>query len=511
MMQKAGGNNMQEGLNAKNKKSKILLNSYFKEYSFVASDINSFNNFLEHELQQIIEENKEIEPTIIPHNVEEFKIRIDKIWVEKPTITEADGSKKDLYPIDARLRKLSYSAPCFIEVSAHINGVQRELFTTQIGNIPIMLKSDYCHLKDLSREELIEKGEDPDDPGGYFIINGTEKVLISVEDLAANRMLVEKASVGVSEYVGKLFSEKGSFKIPHSFEKMKSGLIHLSFTRVKRVPIVVILKALGLTKDEDIVKSVSGDEMHNELLINLYEYVSIKSEEDAMDYISKTIGITQSKEIRVEKMGEIIDRYLLPHLGTEPKDRAYKAHNLCKLLKKFIITSRGGTRVDDKDHYMNKRLKLSGDLLADLFRVNLKVLVGDLLYNFQRIVKRGKFPTIKVIIRDKLLTDRIYSAMATGSWVGARKGISQRIQRLNYLDTMSHLQRVVSPLSATQENFEARGLHPTHIGRLCPVETPEGTNIGLRKNLSLLARVSEDENEEPVLKSLKGMGLNPSK
>ena len=167
--------------------------------------------------------------------------------------------------------------------------------------------------------------------------------------------------------------------------------------------------------------------------------------------------------------------------------------------------------LDDKDHYMNKRLKLSGDLLSDLFRVNLKVLIGDLLYNFQRIVKRGKFPSIKVIIRDKLLTSRIYSAMATGNWVGARKGISQRIQRLNFIETLSHLQRVVSPLSSSQENFEARGLHPTHMGRLCPVETPEGTNIGLRKNLAIMAEISLDSPEEDILKVMKNTGLKPVK
>lgn len=491
--------------------SKTLIKSYFKEKSFVASDIESFNNFIDHELQEVVEENKEIEPTIIPHNVEEFKIKIDKIWVEKPTITEADGSKKNIFPMDARLRKLSYSAPCLIEVSAHINGVQREMFTTQIGSIPIMLKSKYCHLKGLNADELIEKGEDPDDPGGYFIINGTEKVLIAVEDLAANRMLVEKASIGVSEYVGKLFSEKGSFKIPHTFEKMKDGMFYLTFTRVKRVPIIVVFKALGLTKDEEIVRFVSKEKMYDSLLINLYEFASIKTDEDALDYIAKKIGITQSKEIRIEKTKEILDKYLLPHIGIDQKDRIYKAYNLCKLMKKFIQVSNREIDVDDKDHYMNKRIKLSGDLLSDLFRVNLKVLIGDLLYNFQRIVKRGKFPSIKVIIRDKLLTDRIYSAMATGNWVGARKGISQRIQRLNFIETLSHLQRVVSPLSATQENFEARGLHPTHIGRLCPVETPEGTNIGLRKNLALLAEISQDEPEEPVLKLLKSMGLKAVK
>ncbi|MCX6706871.1 MAG: DNA-directed RNA polymerase subunit B'' [Candidatus Woesearchaeota archaeon] len=484
-----------------NRRSSILIKKYFEEHSIVNSNIESFNNFLENELQLIIEENKEIVPTIIPHNVDEFKIKFDKIWVEKPTITEADGSKKNIYPIEARLRKITYAAPCFIEVSAHINGVQREMFTTQIGSIPIMLKSKFCHLNGMSREELIKYGEDPDDPGGYFIINGSEKVLISVEDLAANKLLIEKASIGVSEYTGRLFSEK-------TFEKMKDGIFYLTFTRVRRVPIIVILKALGLTKDEDIVKFVSQERQFSELLVNLYEFVEIKTVDDALDYIAKRIGITQSKEIRLEKMNEILDKYLLPHVGIDQKDRIYKSYNLCKQLKKFMLASNKEIATDDKDHYMNKRLKLSGDLLADLFRVNLKVLIGDLLYNFQRIVKRGKFPSIKVIIREKLLTSRIYSSMATGSWVGARKGISQRIQRLNFLETVSHLQRVVSPLSASQENFEARGLHPTHIGRLCPVETPEGTNIGLRKNLALMAEISGDAPEEDLVKNLKTMGLN---
>src|SRR3990167_4950317 len=134
--------------------SSILIKKYFEDHSIVNSDIESFNNFVEHELQQIIEENKEVEPTIIPHNVDEFKIKFDRIWLEKPTITEADGSKKNIYPIEARLRKITYSAPVFIEVSAHINGVQRELFTTQIGSLPIMLKSKYCHLNKMTRDEL---------------------------------------------------------------------------------------------------------------------------------------------------------------------------------------------------------------------------------------------------------------------------------------------------------------------------------------------------------------------
>ena len=146
--------------------------------------------------------------------------------------------------------------------------------------------------------------------------------------------------------------------------------------------------------------------------------------------------------------------------------------------------------------------------MADLFRVNMRVLVNDILYNFQRLVKRGKFQSVKIIIRDKLLTSRIQSAVATGSWVGGRKGISQNIDRVNFLSTMSHLTRVVSLLSATQENFEAREIHSTHWGRLCPIETPEGTPIGLRKNLALLAEVTQETIEEDQIKrQLENLGV----
>jgi DNA-directed RNA polymerase beta subunit len=496
------------------KNFKILLRKHFEANPFVGSDIDSFNNFIDFGLQKVISEQEAIEPTIIPHDVDEFKIRLDNIKVAMPMITEADGSERKIFPSEARLRNISYAAQVTVDVSTYINGVQRETFTTTLGRMPIMLRSNRCHLSGLSREEFVKHGEDPDDPGGYFIINGTERVLISVEDLAPNQMLVEKPSTGTSEYVGKIFSERGSYRIPHLIEHLKDGVFYLTFTRMQRIPIFVVVKALGLLKDEDITKFVSAEEQFDEVMINLFNFLDVKTQDDALDYIARLQRSTKPKDIRIQRTKETLDKYLLPHLGTSEEDRLYKAYNLCKLLKKFIKCGRGELSLDDKDHYDNKRLKLSGELLEDLFRTNLNKLVKDLLYNFQRIVKRGKFPSIKVIIRDKLMTNGIYSSMATGSWVGGRKGISQRIQRVNHLETISHLQRVVSPLSPSQENFAARALHPTHMGRLCPIETPEGTNIGLRKNLSLLAKISlgmpPDEKEKTV-ESLRNLGLRAVK
>ena len=490
------------------KNYKSIIKSHFNERGFFGANIKSFDNFIDVELQKIVEEIGEIRPTIVPDGVEDFVIKVNKIEIGEPQLIEADGSKRSIFPIEARLRKLTYSAPLFLEVSAHVDGLQIENFTTQIGKMPIMVGSKHCNLNKLNRDEKIESGEDPDDHGGYFILNGNERVLVMVEDLASNRVFVEKASIGPSSYILRVFSEGGALRIPHSIEQMKEGVIFLSFTRLKRIPILAVIKALGLTSDQDIAAMINTEKDYEDVFINMYKVIELKSQDDALEFIGKQMGITQAREIKIERAVEFLDRYLLPHLGKDKDSRIIKAYNLCKLIRKFLMVSKEGYSETDKDHYLNKRLKLPGDLLGDLFRVNMRVLVNDMLYNFQRLVKRGKFNSIKIIIRDKLLTGRINSSMATGSWPGGRQGVSQNIDRTNFLGTMSHLGRVVSLLSSSQENFEARALHGTHWGKLCPIETPEGTSIGLRKNLAMLCEVShEDTNKEHVLKTLKEIGM----
>ncbi len=486
------------------KNYKKIIGNYFDQHSFVESNIKSFDNFLDKRLQKLVDEVGEIVPTIIPQEVENFMIKLGKIKVGKPEITEADGSKRNIYPMETRLRSLTYAAPITLEVDSIINGIKNESFTTYLGKMPIMLKSKHCHLNGLKGDDLVQQGEDSNDRGGYFVLNGNERILIMVEDLASNKFFVKKMATGPSKYVGKLYSEKVNYRIPHLMEQMKGGIISMSFTRFKRIPVIALIKALGLTKDQEIMKYVSKTKTFDDVLINLgHNPDEIKTQEDALDFIAKKIGITQ-KEVRVERVQEYLDNYLLPHLGDSPKDRNSKAQNLCKMIKRFLLITTGQIESQDQDHYMNKRLKLSGDLLEDLFRMNLRSLVQDILYNFQRLVKRGKFTSLKIIIREQLLSSRIHSSMATGSWVGGRSGISQNMQRTNAIDTQSQLHRVVSLLTATQENFEARALHSSHWGRLCPVETPEGTPIGLRKNLSLLSNITRVEPTEEKVKTQLG-------
>ncbi len=491
-----------------------IIARYFEDTSFVESNIRSFDNFISKGMQQIVNEIGDIVPTIIPQEMDDFRIKLGKIRIEKPKLIEADGSTRDFFPVEARLRILTYSAPLYLEVSSHVNGVQRESFEANIGRLPIMLRSKHCNLYNLKREEIIQKGEDPEDPGGYFILNGNERALIMVEDLASNKMFIAKSKSGPSKYTAKIFSEKASYRIPHTIEQMKDGIIYITFTRFKRVPIIPVIKALGLVKDQEISNSISDSKQYDDVYVNLADAIAneVKDEDSAIDFLAKKAGIVLPKEQKIESTLQYLDKYLLPHLGITKEDRMAKAQNLCKVVKRFLMVARDNAEIRDKDHYMNKRLKLSGDLFAELFRVNLRLLVNDMLYNYQRLVKRGKFHSIRTIMREKLLTSRIKTAISTGTWIGGRKGISQNIDRANFLSTSSHLQRVLSLLSTTQENFEARALHNTHFGRLCPIETPEGTPIGLRKNVAIMAKITQEEiQEDKIVKILEANGLKETR
>jgi DNA-directed RNA polymerase subunit B len=136
--------------------------------------------------------------------------------------------------------------------------------------------------------------------------------------------------------------------------------------------------------------------------------------------------------------------------------------------------------------------------------------VRDIQYSLQKIAKRKKFYSIKTIAKSTLFSHRIESAIATGSWIGERSGVTQNMDKTNYLAMLSQLQRVSSMLPGEQENFLARTLHPTHYGRFCPTESPEGTEIGLRKNLSILAKISTAIifDESSLMKRFGEFGLN---
>ena len=176
-----------------------------------------------------------------------------------------------------------------------------------------------------------------------------------------------------------------------------------------------------------------------------------------------------------------------PTLAEAKNNRKDKAIFLGEMAYRVIQLKTGRRQPDDKDHFKNKRLRLAGPLLADLFRVSFRNLTRDIKYQLERIGVKGPIITVSAAVRPGIITERFQHALATGNWGRGRVGITQLLDRTNYISTLSHLRRLQSPLSRSQPNFEARDLHPTHWGRLCPNETPEGSNCGLVKELGLIS------------------------
>ena len=483
------------------KNKHIVVKKFLQEHSLVESNITSFNNFITKRLQEIVDE---VNDSI---NNDDFEIQLGKIEVGVPVVIEADGSSSNITPAEARLRNLTYAAPITLEISVKKED-QTDSQVVEIGKIPIMVKSKVCNTYKMSKEELIQNYNDPIDPGGYFIINGNERVLVMAEDLAENQVFIESKTKGATEELSlRLFSLKGTYRIPVSITESKDGLIEFSFSRFKNIPSIVILKALGLIKESEISKLIGKET--DSVIVNLYEFANIGTPEDAMMFIAEKTSLQGTKKEILDRVKQRIDSYLLPHIGLKKEDRLKKAVTLCKLIKQFLIAKENPELRTDKDHYANKRVRLSGDLLASLFRVNLGILIRDMLYSLQKSSKRKKFFSIKTIAKSTLFSHRVESAIATGSWVGERKGVTQNMNKTNYLETISQLQRVASMLPGEQENFMARTLHPTHYGRFCPIETPEGTEIGLRKNLAILAKISTriQMNSEQLVKTFESIGL----
>ncbi len=481
------------------KKNHLIVSNYLKEHSLVESNIISFNNFIEKRLQEIVDE---IQETI---ESDDYEITLGKIEVGKPKVVEADGSSSLVTPAEARIRNLTYAAPITLELTVKKDG-QIDSEVVEIGKIPVMVKSNVCNTVGMSREELIQNYNDPMDPGGYFIIKGNERVMIMAEDLSENQVFIENNKKG--ELILKLFSLKGTYRIPVTITENKEGLLNVTFSRFKDIPAIVLLKALGMVKESEISNYIGKET--DSVIVNLYEFVNLATREDAMMYIAEKTNLQGTKKEILDRINQRIDSYLFPHIGTKKEDRTKKSVTLCKLIKQFYTAKENPKLRTDKDHYANKRVRLSGDLLATLFRVNLGILIRDIQYSLQKSSKRKKFFSIKVLAKSTLFSHRVESAIATGSWTGERSGITQNIDKTNYLATISQLQRVSSMLPGDQENFMARTLHPTHYGRFCPIETPEGTEIGLRKNLAILSRISTrvELDDKKFIKELESLGLD---
>ncbi|GIR27374.1 MAG: DNA-directed RNA polymerase subunit B [Methanobacteriota archaeon] len=451
-------------------------------------------------------------------------VNLGKIRIGRPMVYEANGSQTDSIPMMARLRNMTYAAPIYLNFTIVEEGIEIEEVEEEIGNMPVMVKSILCNLhrnfltgensSDAEyREGLKAKSEDPMDPGGYFIVNGTERVLVCLEDLAPNRVMVEQEERYQRQTeLAKVFSQREGFRALTVVEKKKDGILSVSIPVASgQVPLAILLMALGMESADDIMAAITDNkDLQNLILANIEEVHNeegIYTTQEALEYLERRFAAGQSKEYRKKRINYILDNTLLPHLSTTEDSRMKKAVFLGRMSREVLELHVGDRKPDDKDHYANKRLKLAGNLMEELFRSGLQALLNDMKYQMERSYSKRKENRVHHAVRRDVLTNKIMHAMATGNWTGGRAGVSQLLDRTCNMSTLSHLRRVISPLTRSQPHFEARDLHPTQFGRLCPNETPEGQNCGLVKNLALMVDVSENVPNNIIMDSFANLDI----
>nr|GMC70456.1 DNA-directed RNA polymerase II subunit RPB2-like [Ipomoea batatas] len=522
-----------------------VISAYFEEKGLVRQQLDSFDEFIQNTMQEIVDEASYIE--IRPeaqHNpgrqsdfVETiYRIKFTQIYLSRPMMTESDGETNTLFPKAARLRNLTYSSPLYVDVEKEVikRGHDYEEVTESqeftkvfIGKIPIMLRSSYCSLYNLSEKDLTELGECPYDQGGYFIVNGSEKVLIAQEKMSTNHVYVfKKRQPNKYSYVAEVRSiAEGQNKSPSSmFVRMLSKTtskggssgqyIYATLPYIRtEVPIIIVFRALGFVADKDILEHIcyhfEDPKMMELLRPSLEEAFLIQNQQVALDYIGKrgsTVGVTKEKRIKYAR--EILQREMLPHVGTREYCETKKAYYFGYIINRLLLCVLGRRPEDDRDHMANKRLDLAGPLLAGLFRMLFRKLTRDVRSYVQKCVDSGKDVNLQFAIKAKTITSGLKYSLATGNWgqanaAGTRAGVSQVLNRLTFTSTLSHLRRLNSPIGREGKLAKPRQLHNSHWGMMCPAETPEGQACGLVKNLALMVYITVGSAANPILEFLE--------
>ena len=484
-----------------------LINDILRREGVARQHLNSYNEFMERGLQSIIDDVGEIEIETAEYP---YKIKLGKIKLQQPRIMELDGSITHVAPVEARLRNLTYASPVMLECSIVEDGKILESRFIHVGDMPVMAKSNACILHNLVEPKLIELGEDPRDPGGYFVINGSERVIVGLEDLSYNKIIVDvEETTGALLYKAKVYSSIVGYRAKLELIMRPDGSIVAKIPGSPvDIPLITLVRALGLESDRDIANAVSLNETIQDELEPSFEKIGeITTSRDSIVYISKRIAPGMLEEFQIKRAETLLDWGLLPHLGKNPDNRHEKALFLGEAASKLIELKLGWIDTDDKDHYGNKVIKFAGQMLADLFRTAFRNLIRDMKYQLERSGQKRGINAVAAAVRPGIISDKLNNAIATGNWGRGRVGVTQLLDRTNYMSTISHLRRIQSPLSRSQPNFEARDLHATHFGRICPAETPEGSNCGLVKNLALSAIISVSVPSAEIIEKLYELGV----
>ena len=558
-----------------------VIKSFFDTKGLVSQQLDSYDEFLGSTVQNIISEQP---PIVLDQNLSgemdesganivkrRYEIRFGQLRMSAPVYTEGDGTTRPLYPHEARMRNLVYAAPMYLhlitscsvakerptgaiwddeshkwEAPMDWNGEDFETFWEDdlpqdfdhekakeaafIGRMPLMLKSKMCVLRNRTEQELYDFNECPFDQGGYFIINGSEKVLIAQERSAANIVQVFKKKGSPTPFIAEIRSsiDRGNRLISSTQLKMSAGsdsgrgkhvgktiAVTLPYIKVD-IPLVIVFRALGVVSDEDILNHIcrKDDSAMLEMLKPcLEEAVLIQTQSTALDFIGRRGQQTGAADKRIRYAKDILQKEFLPHISQEEGAETRKAFFLGYMVNRLMQCALGRIEEDDRDHFGKKRLDLAGPLLAQVFRMKFTQLARDMRLFLHRVIETGKQFNPHQAVKNNILTTGLRYCLATGNWgdqkkaASAKAGVSQVLNRYTYASTLSHLRRTNTPIGRDGKIAKPRQLHNTYWGLVCPAETPEGQACGLVKNLSLMCYVTVGLAGEPLIDFMRQRGM----
>src|SRR5438309_2705803 len=233
-----------------------IIQDILKREGIARQHLNSYDEFLERGLQSIIDEVGQIE---IESAEYPYKIQLGKVKLQQPRMMELDGSITHIAPMEARLRNVTYASPIMLEASVVEDGKILESRFVHIGEMPVMVRSNACLLHNLSDQKLVEHGEDPNDPGGYFIINGSERVIVGLEDLSPNKIIVDlEKTGGITTYKARVYSSVVGYRSKLEVSLKQDGSINVKIPSCPvDLPFVIVMRAMGIKSDKEIANAVS--------------------------------------------------------------------------------------------------------------------------------------------------------------------------------------------------------------------------------------------------------------
>lgn len=490
-----------------------LLPAFLKVKGLVKQHLDSFNYFVDTDLRKIIKANEMVLSDVDP----QFYLKYLDIRVGHKSLLAPGTKEVIMSPHECRLRDLTYSAPIYVDVE-YTRGrkiiMHKDL---EIGRMPIMLRSNKCILDGMDDTQMAVLEECPIDPGGYFIVNGTEKVILVQEQLSKNRIIVEadeKKGIVQASVTSSTHERKSK-----TYVIARNDRIYLKHNSIAEdVPIVVVLKAAGVVSDMEILQLVCGaSSQYQELFaINFEEAakLGIFTQQQALLYIGKRVKTVRRagapKLTQLQEGTEAIATTVIAHLTVTGLNFREKAIYMAIMARKVLMTMHNPSMVDDRDYVGNKRLELAGQLMSLLFEDLFKKFNTDFKANIDKILKKpsrtSEFDALLSInIHSNNITMGMNRAISTGNWSlkrfkMERAGVTHVLSRLSYISALGMMTRILSQFEKSRKVSGPRALQPSQFGMLCTSDTPEGEACGLVKNLALMTHITTDDEEAPIRK-----------